>query len=65
MPLQECYEFVKNNVMDLIHGYIKVKCANKLCNTVHKLSRNDYCVKNNIPYACNLGCSMSAFNQID
>ena len=57
------YKSIKNNITDLLFGYVEVKCVNNLCNTVHKLSKNSYCVKHNIPYACNMGCTLSAFNQ--
>jgi len=62
---KEYYEFIKNSVFDLIYGYVEVKCANKLCNVIYKLSRNSQCVKHNMSYACNMGCSLSAFNQND
>ena len=41
------YEFIKNTILDLFYGYVEIRCANKLCNRVYKLSRNSDCVKYN------------------
>ena len=57
------YESIKNTFSDLIYGYVELKCANKLCNRVHILSRNSDCVKYNREITCNMGCTLSAFNQ--
>ena len=54
---------IKDIIVDSIYGKVEVKCANNLCNQKHKLSWSSDVVKNNMDFCCNMGCTMSAFNQ--
>jgi len=55
--------YIKDKIKDIIYGYIQVKCCNKNCNNIHKLSRTSDANKHIMSYACNMGCAMAAFSQ--
>lgn len=56
-------KYIKDKFNDIIYGYVDVKCCNKNCSRIHKLSRTTDADKYNIEYACNMGCAMAAFSQ--
>lgn len=55
--------YLKNKLYDIFFGYIEVKCCNKNCNSIHKISRTTDTIIHNMSYACNMGCAMAAFSQ--
>ena len=59
------FYYIKNVLGDMIFGYIEVKCANKLCNRVFKLTRNNFYSNGKGEYSCNMGCAFEAFNQYE
>jgi hypothetical protein len=59
------FTYIQNVLGDMIYGYIEIKCANKLCNRVFKLTRNSYYDNGKTDYSCNMGCAFEAFNQYE
>ncbi len=53
------FDYIYNIVNDIYYGYLIIKCANNTCKRTFKISRNDY--KGGL-YACNMGCSLEAYN---
>lgn len=59
------FSYIQNVLGDMIFGYIEVKCANKLCNGIFKLTRNNFYNNGKGEYSCNMGCAFEAFNQYE
>jgi hypothetical protein len=57
------FSYIQNVLGDVFYGYMEVKCANKLCNRLFKLTRNNYYNNGQTDYSCNMGCALEAYNQ--
>ncbi len=53
------FDYIYNVVNDIYYGYLIIKCANKNCKRIFKISRNNY---NNTEYCCNMSCTFEAYN---
>jgi hypothetical protein len=58
------FNYCKNILSDIYYGYIEIKCANKLCGRVHKISRNIFYSNSSNTYCCNMGCSLEAYKYL-
>jgi hypothetical protein len=52
-----------NICKDLLIGYIEVRCCNKSCNRLIKVSRNSEAAKMPNNVSCNMSCAYGAYNQ--
>ncbi len=52
-----------NVFKDMVFGYVEVRCCNKLCNRVLKVSRNLLETTGPNNFSCNMGCAYGAYNQ--
>ena len=53
------FDYIYNIINDMYYGYITIKCANKKCERIFKISRNNY---TGGLYCCNMGCGFEANN---
>lgn len=53
------FDFIYNIANDIYYGYLSIKCSNKYCKRVFKVSRNNY---DGSEYCCNTGCAFEAYN---
>lgn len=54
--------YMWNVVKDVTYGYLEVKCCNRNCGRVFKISRNTDAAKYNTNVSCNAGCALAAYN---
>ncbi len=47
----------------MVFGYVEVRCCNKTCNRVIKVSRNLLETSGSNNFSCNMGCALEAYNQ--
>ncbi len=52
-----------NVIQDILFGYVEVRCCNKTCNRVIKVSRNLLETSGSNNFSCNMGCALEAYNQ--
>jgi hypothetical protein len=57
------FSYITNILGDIFYGYIEVKCANKGCRRIFKLTRNNFYNNGITEYSCNMGCALEAYNQ--
>jgi len=57
--------YLSNLIQDIYYGYVNVKCVNKSCSRVFKMSRNTLNQNNINNYSCNMGCALNYFNDIN
>jgi hypothetical protein len=51
-----------NIIKDITYGYVEVKCCNKSCNRISKVSRNSEVAKYPNNVSCNMGCALACYN---
>ena len=57
------FSYFSNVAKDIYYGYVNVKCANKNCSRIFKISRNRLETNMINNYCCNMGCGLEYFNQ--
>ena len=56
------FTYLSNIALDIYYGYINIKCVNKNCNQIFKMSRNKLEPYMDNHYCCNMGCALQYFN---